>query len=211
MRKVMLGYLFILISMWSCSNNIGKEDEVLEMFCRAEDKLIEYRQKIAGHKYDAVDDYGERFKLLNEYAPLLMSNTQKYKEGLLSLLTNSEFAKDSSTNEDIIFILHNLCLPEYIETCKEIYKMYRVGQIDIYALAFAIDPDYVISTKIVNNYRNPDLRKFYGTMLGDLKNSENKNEMRLSESLENILSGEAFNDSQFIVSITPPFIQDCDD
>lgn len=210
MYRFFLAFFFLLHCL--TNNAIAQSDHIdnaISMFNKVENELIFFRKKTKKEYYEPVEDFERRFYLIKRHAPLLLSETDKYKEDLLCLLSNKKVLKDKETNRDVIFILYNLCLDNYITACERIYSLFKLGVINLGDLSFALDPDFVNNIKVAKNYENHTLRVLYCRIIKDLNKSKKKDELELALRLGQVLSGETWEDYRVASKIQPPIIQGC--
>lgn len=161
-------YLFFIIALiLSCyvmgqdSNNV-KQKVTTSLFQRIENEIN--KNQIFE---DPLGRISYLFKVIKEVALIFLSDTKSYKFELLNLLIDFSFQKNIYTDLDIIYILYNLQIDDYVDILDCALTLYRQDDIDQNVFESFIFQDFNVSNSVAKNYRNEKLQVFFDNLLKD--------------------------------------------
>ena len=187
-----------------------------ELFLKAENIAIKNRANITKKRFlDPIGNDVLFYKIVKSETPDLINNTNKYKLGLMKLLKDNTIKKDWYSESDIINLLSNLCIDNYIEIIDSVRISVIKGQLKFKILEKVIFQDFNVSNQVARNYKSPTLHKSLEQLKLDVKSGRliiPKDNYGFMEQLNKLISGETWeselkNDEQ----ISPPLLnpKDC--
>lgn len=180
-----------------------------ELFLKTESIVIKKRAIIQKERFlDPVGRNDMYFEELKKQSPDLLDNTNRYKFGVLHLLVNDTIEKDAYTDFDIVNIMYNLCIDDYIEMSDSILNLVKKGLVKFEILDSAICQDFNLTNSVARNYNNPELQKLLKQIIEDFKSGGIRipgDREDFIEELNRLISGEAWkNDLQYSIIKHPP-------
>jgi len=173
-------------------SNVAYNDAVA-LFMKSEIKLRQHREYISKKRLfeDPVGYDYVLFNTVRSESPELYKSTTKYKDHLLRILTDSSLKKDEYMNRDILMILFNLCIDDYVDVMEQLYNLFMKKQISFGLFERAIFQDFNMSFQVAKNYKNERLRSFWLHLQNDaeLMNEFDKNNSYLNEYIQDNISG----------------------
>lgn len=118
------------------------------------------------------------FKTVQKVAPQLLADTKSYENELLTILTDTTFRKNVFTDWDVVFILYNLPIDDYVDLLSSVVPLYKNKAINQEIFELFIFQDICITSSIYRNYENKKLQAFLNKLLDD-------NDLILQAELEN--------------------------
>ena len=148
--------LFILLTFMLCCSSAKKEDsdpktnKVYESFQIIENKMQAHYDYIEknGIFEDPLGRIDYFFKTVKTVAPQLLTDTKLYKDDLLNLLTDKTFHKNLFTDDNIVFVLYNLPIDDYVDVLNTVLYMYKKGDINQEIFECFIFQDFNVSNSI---------------------------------------------------------------
>lgn len=217
-RIIFLGLIFTISCLEIYAIDKTKEVDSIakQLFVKSEKIAIRSRTKIMKVRFfDSIGNNDLFFKILKKESPDLIDNTNKFKLGILKLLTDKTINKDCYTESDIVNLLCNLCLDNYVSIIDIVRISVIKGHLKFKILERAIFQDFNISNQVARNYKNPTLQKSLEQLKLDVKSGRliiPKDNYGFMEQLNKLISGETWeselkNDEQ----ISPPLLnpKDC--
>jgi hypothetical protein len=131
-------------------------DSTYKLFLSAENHLAELNEKLKGSfELDEPLSKNARFlEVFSREAPSLVFETNRHVASLLMLLANGR-NEDKNYNEDIIKLLYNLCIEQYIIAVDSISILYIQDKINLTSYKLCIEQDFILCNQIQKNYSNP--------------------------------------------------------
>lgn len=221
MKKV-IKILFVSLVLF-CSNLYANDSISLKinrtdrLFLISEKKAIEYRRKVdKKNVFVDPDELNKNiYNIFIKNSPELYSNTRIHKVGLIRILIDKNIQKDYYTNLDIVFILYNLCIEDYIEIIDTTYSLYKKHLVKFKDWRLIVDQDYYISINLASNYKNPRLQKILTQIKNDIESGMvtiPHNNYGFIKEINKLISGEAWeNNLRKDVEVSPPMLnpKDC--
>ena len=167
--------IFILLTIMLCCSSAKKEDsdpkinKVYESFQIIENKMqahYDYIEK-KGIFEDPLGRIDYFFKTVKTVAPQLLTDTKLYKDDLLNLLTDKTFHKNLFTDDDIVFVLYNLPIDDYVDILNTVLYMYKKVDINQEIFECFIFQDFNVSNSIAKSFKNEKLQAFLNKLLNE--------------------------------------------
>lgn len=171
----MKAYTFIILSLLLsfCTTKKGSKsynsNDIITIFQKIENEMkahYDYIEK-KGILEEPIGRAEYFFKIVKKTAPQLLTDTKSYKDEILSLLTDSTFKKNDSTDYDIAYILYNLPTSDYVDLLNSVTSLYKSGNIDQYTFELFIFPHDFISNSFYKNYKNEKRWYFLTNLMED--------------------------------------------
>jgi hypothetical protein len=210
MRKLKYVIIVLLLSCISLQAQ-NSCNTTLCLFQKVENKMqIHYKTNRLFE--DPLGRIGFLFKTVSQEFPDLLSNAVPYKDELLKMLIDNSviLKKNSYTNDDIIFLLYNMNIDNYVDFLIQICDMYKHGLIDFQIFNGFIFQHLDVSDLIAKNYENEKLIHFFDTILkdGELMDLCYSHNKEFKNSIIQLKTGEYWNDRGKLISkIQPPIIE----
>ncbi len=168
--------LFILLTFMLCCSSAKKEDsdpktnKVYESFQIIENKMQAHYDYIEknGIFEDPLGRIDYFFKTVKTVAPQLLTDTKLYKDDLLNLLTDKTFHKNLFTDDDIVFVLYNLPIDDYVDVLDSALSLYQNEKINQSIFELFIFQNEIASVSVAKNFKNEKLQVFLNKLLDDL-------------------------------------------
>ena len=181
-----------------CLNIYSTNESGKVLFCKAENKAIAYRKDLAKKNIfvDPLVVNSYTYNIFKKTSPELLDNTNLYIDSLLSLFNNKLIPRDYYTDFDILLILYNLCIDDYIVVINKVYELYKKKAIVFNILENVIIQEMNLSNLIIKNYQNNELRKILSNILSDIQTGKivlPNNSNHFIDDLKDILSGKSWN------------------
>ena len=168
--------LFILLTIILCCSSAKKEDsdpktnKVYESFQIIENKMQAHYDYIEknGIFEDPLGRIDYFFKTVKTVAPQLLTDTKLYKDDLLNLLTDKTFHKNLFTDDDIVFVLYNLPIDDYVDVLNFALSLYQNEKINQSIFELFIFQNEIASVSVAKNFKNEKLQVFLNKLLDDL-------------------------------------------
>jgi hypothetical protein len=194
MNRIIFLTLFLVqcFNINSTNKLVRKEGEVL--FWKAEKKAIDYR-KALGRKnvyMDPIDLNMEIYKIFKKESPDLFENTSNYTDNLLMILIHENKNKDYYTDYDVIHILYNLCLNDYLILIDKVYSHFKNGEINFDVFSETIIQDFNLSNQLAKNYNNAEVISMFNKIVNDVNGKKiiiKKDSLLFRTKIERIISG----------------------
>ncbi len=168
--------LFILLTFMLCCSSAKKEDsdpktnKVYESFQIIENKMQAHYDYIEknGIFEDPLGRIDYFFKTVKTVAPQLLTDTKLYKNDLLNLLTDKLFHKNIFTDNNIVFVLYNLPIDDYVDVLNSALSLYQNEKINQSIFELFIFQNEIASVSVAKNFKNEKLQVFLNKLLDDL-------------------------------------------
>jgi hypothetical protein len=168
-------FLIIVVPFLYCCGTKGQQadnislEETVSLVQKIESEMQKHYKHLDknGIFEDPLGRINYFFKVVKTVAPVFLSDTRSYKIGLLSLLTDSSFHKSEYTDLDIIYILYNLSIDDYVDVLDCALVLLKQNHIDQDIFNCFIFQDFNVSNSVAKNYRNEKLQVFLDEMLQD--------------------------------------------
>lgn len=194
--------IFILLTIMLCCSSAKKENsdpktnKVYESFQIIENKMQTHYDYIEknGIFEDPLGRIDYFFKTVKTVAPQLLTDTKLYKDDLLNLLTDKTFHKNLFTDDDIVFVLYNLPIDDYVDILNTVLYMYKKGDINQEIFECFIFQDFNVSNSIAKSFKNEKLQAFLNKLLNEnnlIIEAESQNKY-FRRSILNLKSGMAW-------------------
>ena len=108
------------------------------------------------------------FKTVKTVAPQLLTDTKLYKNDLLNLLTDKSFHKNIFTDNNIVFVLYNLPIDDYVDVLNFALSLYQNEKINQSIFELFIFQNEIASVSVAKNFKNEKLQVFLNKLLDDL-------------------------------------------
>lgn len=188
-------YLLIIVAFILSDSLIGqerndvKQKEVSALFQKTEKEMQNHYNYLDKKRIfeDPIGRADYFFKTVKRVAPSLLSDTKLYKDEILNLLIDTTYKKNYYSNWDIMYILYNLPLDDYVGMLYTVSALYKQNNIDSDLFIFFIFQDFNVSNAVAKNYQNEKLQVFLNKLLED-KEIVNKAELQDKDFRERILN-----------------------
>ena len=168
--------IFILLTIMLCCSSAKKEDcdpkinKVYESFQIIENKMQAHYDYIEknGIFEDPLGRIDYFFKTVKTVAPQLLTDTKLYKNDLLNLLTDKSFHKNIFTDNNIVFVLYNLPIDDYVDVLDSALSLYQNEKINQSIFELFIFQNEIASVSVAKNFKNEKLQVFLNKLLDDL-------------------------------------------
>lgn len=188
-------YLLIIVAFILSDSLIGqerndvKQKEVSALFQKTEKEMQNHYNYLDKKRIfeDPIGRADYFFKTVKRVAPSLLSDTKLYKDEILNLLIDTTYKKNYYSNWDIMYILYNLPLDDYVGMLYTVSALYKQNNIDFDLFTSFIFQDFNVSNAVAKNYQNEKLQVFLSKLLGD-KETMNKAELQDKNFRERILN-----------------------
>lgn len=188
-------YLLIIVAFILPDSLIGqerndvKQKEVSALFQKTEKEMQNHYNYLDKKRIfeDPIGRADYFFKTVKRVAPSLLSDTKLYKDEILNLLIDTTYKKNYYSNWDIMYILYNLPLDDYVGMLYTVSALYKQNNIDFDLFTFFIFQDFNVSNAVAKNYQNEKLQVFLNKLLED-KEIVNKAELQDKDFRERILN-----------------------
>jgi hypothetical protein len=159
-----------------CCSSAKKEDsdpktnKVYESFQIIENKMQAHYDYIEknGIFEDPLGRIDYFFKTVKTVAPQLLTDTKLYKNDLLNLLTDKSFHKNIFTDNNIVFVLYNLPIDDYVDVLDSALSLYQNEKINQSIFELFIFQNEIASVSVAKNFKNEKLQVFLNKLLDDL-------------------------------------------
>lgn len=124
-------------------------------------------------------------------APTFYTETNKHKQTLVNMLLYSDNLIGLESRLNIVCILNNLCLEEYLDVIRQVLNNYESNSKNEKILITLIDQDDFFSGSLKYFYKVEQLR----LQLLEVKNSryiQNKDNFHIKDVIDEILSGKRY-------------------
>jgi len=215
--------LIVIPFLYCCCKTKGqeidntKQKETAILFQKIENKMQSHYDHL--NKNRLFEDPSGRivyfFKTVKETAPQLFSDIKFFKDELLILLTDSSFQKNEYTDLDIVYLLYNLQINDYVDILEQISKLYKQNDVDYKIFDCFIFQDFNVSNSVAKNYRNEKLQNFLNSILQDevlMSKSSLQNKL-FKQALFDLKTGNSWNGTgdsfglKKINEIQPPILE----
>ena len=168
--------VFILLTITLCcsaakeENSDPKTNKVYESFQIIENKMqahYDYIEK-KGIFEDPLGRIDYFFKTVKTVAPQLLTDTKLYKNDLINLLTDKSFHKNIFTDNNIVFVLYNLPIDDYVDVLDSALSLYQNEKINQSIFELFIFQNEIASVSVAKNFKNEKLQVFLNKLLDDL-------------------------------------------
>lgn len=167
-----------------------------ELFVKSESIAIKNRAKIAKNRFlDPIGNNELFYKIVKRETPDLINNTSKYKFGLMKLLEDKTIKKDWYTEFDIVNLLCNLCLEDYIDIIDSVRILVIKNQLKFEILEHIVIQDFNLTNLLARNYQNTKLKELLKQIKQDIKFGKiviPTNNFGFMEELNKLESGETW-------------------
>ena len=168
--------VFILLTIILCCSSAKNEDsdpktnKVYESFQIIENKMQAHYDYIEknGIFEDPLGRIDYFFKTVKTVAPQLLTDTKLYKNDLLNLLTDKSFHKNIFTDNNIVFVLYNLPIDDYVDVLDSALSLYQNEKINQSIFELFIFQNEIASVSVAKNFKNEKLQVFLNKLLDDL-------------------------------------------
>ena len=219
MKYIILLILFVFfanIKINAFDFNKNEDSIARQLFVKSEKIAIRSRAKIEKMRFlDPIERNILFFKIVRSESPDLINNTFKYKFSLINLLSDKKIQKDSYSDFDIVNILSNLCIDDYIEVTDSVYTLAKKNKLKFDILENMVIQDFNVSNQLARSYRNPKLKLFLKKILIDIESGKfilPKKNNDFIEFVNKLISGEEWEkELKEINRINPPLLnpKDC--
>lgn len=195
--KIILCVLILVLAnvkIYSIKSTREDDSVAKQLFVKSEKIAILNRKSI--NKVRFLDPIGNNelfYKILKKESPELFYNTNRYKFGILKLLSDCTMDKDYYTDSDIINLLCNLCLNNYIVIIDSVRKSVVNGRLKFSILERIIFQDFNLSNQVARNYKDPHLQKSLQHIKQDIEIGKiliPKDKVGFISDLNRLISGE---------------------
>lgn len=165
--------IIIILTLSCCSgkkeNDAFKAKEISELFQIIENDMEAHYDSLDKNRIfeDPLGRICYFFKTVNTIAPQLLTDTKLYKTEVFNILTDTSFRKNKFTNNDIVYILYNLPIDDYVDLLSSVTSLYKKGKITRNIFESFIIQDFNVSNSIAKNFTNEKLQVFLNKILND--------------------------------------------
>lgn len=186
--------LFLCLNSTQAMNyNINIDSLTKKLFVKSESLAIKKRIQYSKH-YDFLEEnyVGEQFiKTVLKESPELINNTNYYKWGLLRLLSDKTIERDFYTDLDIIAILYNLCIDDYIDIVDSVFIKVKSRDLSIEIMKNLIVQNPYLTITLAKNYRCHQVYEKLYQIRKELQliNMNNQISNIITQEIDSIISG----------------------
>ena len=167
--------VFILLTITLCCSAAKEEysdpktNKVYESFQIIENKMQAHYDYIEknGIFEDPLGRIDYFFKTVKTVAPQLLTDTKLYKNDLLNLLTDKSFHKNIFTDNNIVFVLYNLPIDDYVDVLDSALSLYQNEKINQSIFELFIFQNEIASVSVAKNFKKEKLQVFLNKLLDD--------------------------------------------
>lgn len=207
-RKLVLLFLVISFPIFGQSKTCCNYYDVLCLFQKSETSILEHRKE--GTFEDPLGRVHFLYKTVRKESPELFEQTNQYKNFLLRILVDKTIEKDEYTDYDVVCILCNLCLDDYIEVMDTAYSLLKNKKINFNIFEYIIFQDFNMSNQVAQNYKNEKLQIFLNRLLLDQQFLQDiaQEHPDFNSQLKDLISGKLWdNELKEINQIQPPILK----
>ena len=172
--------LFILLfsfNLFALTSDNNLKSKTKQLFLKSELFAMNERSEVEKNSFlDPVWRNLRFIELAKNKSPDLIANTNYYKWGLFDLLTDSKIKKDNYTDIDIVNILYNLCLDDYIQVVDSAYFLVKQHKLKIEVFELFINQDFNITNRLAKNYKYPPVTNLLKSIRHDLDLHKDRND-----------------------------------
>lgn len=108
-------------------NNTFKAKEISELFQIIENDMQAHYDYLDKNRIfeDPLSRTWYFFNTVKAIAPQLLTDTKLYKTEVFNILTDTSFQKNKFTNYDVIYILYNLPVDDYVDLLSSVTSLYK--------------------------------------------------------------------------------------
>lgn len=170
MKKI---FLIMIVFVLYCCNLKGQDlsnttfKKTMNLFQTVENKMQTHYNYLGKNRIfeDPLGRITYFFKIVNKNAPELLCRTTYFKDDLLNILLDRTLEKNIYTNLDIIYLLYNIEINDYVDILEQVCEMYEQDMIDYKIFDSFIFQDFNVSNSIAKNYQNEKLKNFFDKLL----------------------------------------------
>lgn len=194
---------FTCLIVISCRKTTINNSDTLNIFLKGESVLTKEREKISRENilFTPIDEAIILFESFSKHSPELLGKTVLYKDQLLTILKDTTLKKGDEFNNDIIRLLYNVPLIDYIDVIDSVDSYYKQKLIAYSALECSIIQNNHLSLKLHLNCNNTKLRKILGRIRKGVSNQN------LVEAIDDILNCNELGDAKEMNIYQPPFFR----
>jgi hypothetical protein len=209
MKKIIY-VTILLINSCACSNASQanrSNNKTLDMFLKFEMAISKYRDSVKTNKlFLSPQDESYDFKrILIQTSPDLLQHTDRYVNDLLDMLKKNKIDNTTNSNNDIIWLLYNLCIEEYSNAIAILYDYYKLDIINFKTFESAIVQNNHLSNQVGLQYQNEKLRKVLESIYHDNTNRHDSEHEKLQRIIKDVIDGKDYYELKELNTVQPPF------
>ena len=209
----------IVILLISSQLNANKKEDfqtVKQLFLNCQHKIDKFDNTTGKKRFvDPIEENEVFYEIVMKTAPTLYTQTELYKVELINLFVDADIKKYRSAKYNILRLLDNLCIEDYVDVIDSVYAFHKRNQVSFEILDMAIGQDFNMSNQVAKKYKNEKLQILLTEILNDIKSGKLKVRTPpygFQETIENILSGKEWIEVDEIGKTQPPLLKqkECD-
>jgi len=218
MKKYKPLFVLVIVLVSSQLNANKKEDfqTTKILFLKCEQKIEKFDNTIGKKRFvDPLEENEVFYGIVMKTAPTLFTETKLYKTDLINLFVDADIKKNKSASYNILRVLDNLCIEDYVDVIDSFYTFYKRKQVSFEILDMAIGQDFNMSNQVAKKYKNEKLQIILTEILKDIKSGKltiTTPPYGFQETIEKILSGKEWEELEEIEKTQPPLLKqkECD-
>lgn len=209
-----LVWLMMPIQLYGQVKSTVTYKDAVALFMRSEIKLIQHREYVFKKRIfeDPVGNDQVVFNTIRKESPELFKSTIIYKDHLLQMLTDSALKRNEFFNDDIIKVLYNLCIDDYVDVMERACILFKNKQISLFVFKNIIIQDFSMSNQVARNYKNEKLQSFLYRLQQDTtlmaRIAKEQPYPYFKEQIQDIISGKEWEGNlKEADTIQPPYLK----
>jgi hypothetical protein len=214
--KPLLVLVIVLVSSQLNANKKEDFQTTKQLFLKCEQKIDKFDNTIGKKRFvDPLEENEVFYVIVMKTAPTLYTETKLYKTDLINLFVDADIKKNKGASYNILRVLDNLCIEDYVDVIDSVYTFYKRKQVSFEILDMAIGQDFNMSNQVAKKYKNEKLQIILTEILNDIKSGKltvTTPPYGFQETIEKILSGKEWQELEEIKKIQPPLLKqkECD-
>lgn len=218
MKKYRYLIIIAIILIASSLNANKKEDfqTTKQFFLKCEQKIDKFDQTVGKKRFiDPLEENEVYYGIVMKTAPNLYLKTKLHKTNLINLFVDDDIKKNKNASYNILRLLDNLCIEDYVDVIDSVYTFYKRKQVSLEILDMTIGQDFNMSNQVAKKYKNEKLQIILNEILNDIRSRRLTITIPpygFQEKIERILSGKEWQELEEIEKTQPPLLKqkECD-
>lgn len=213
--KPVLVLVMVLVASQLNANKKNDFQTAKELFLNCQHKIEKFDNTTGRYRFvDPIEENEVFYGIVMKTAPTLYTQTKLFKSELINLLVDPYIKKHESAKFNILRVLDNLCIEDYVDVIDSVYTFYKRKQVSFDFLDMTIGQDFNMSNQVARQYKNEKLQKILNKIQSDIKSGNLKvttPPYGFQETIEKILSGKEWHELEEIEKTQPPLLKlkDC--
>ncbi len=210
-HKTLLVIVILLVSSQLNANKKEDFQTTKQLFLNCQHKIDKFDNTTGKKRFvDPIEENEVFYEIVMKTAPTLYTQTELYKLELINLFVDADIKKHKSAKYNILRLLDNLCIEDYVDVIDSVYVFYKRNQVSFEILDMTIGQDFNMSNQVAKKYKNEKLQILLTEILNDIKSGKLKvitPPYGFRETIEKILSGKEWQELQEIEKTQPPLLK----